>query len=225
MFVSAFGNFADDHVRIDIVSHSLGKSLARPPHCRFKDIVRHLHSRWVAGGRRPILLPATTIAWPFSCRECAIYASVRSTRSLVVHGLRDVRANKEALYLGFTNVPFVGERATERILILLDMLIPLVDIAFRKAAVQEYSATASATARANCPMNLSAREQEILELIYRGKTNFEIAATLAISPFTVKNHVQRIFHKMSVSNRTEAAAKYTGAGSEPGRVRQCRSEM
>ena len=221
IFVSAFGNFADDQVRIDIASRSPGQSLARPPHCRLKDIVRHLHSRWVLGDRRPLLLRAASIVWPSACHKCAIYESVRSTRWVAVHGLTDVRANKEAIYVAFGNVSFVGAQTTEQVFVLLDTLIPLVDIAFRKAAVQEYAATAPVTPRADCPMNLSAREHEILELIYRGKTNYAIAATLAISPFTVKNHVQRIFHKMSVSNRTEAAAKYTGAGSEPGRIRQC----
>ncbi|HEU4645720.1 MAG TPA: LuxR C-terminal-related transcriptional regulator [Burkholderiales bacterium] len=29
-----------------------------------------------------------------------------------------------------------------------------------------------------------------------------------MSPFTVKNHVQRIFRKIGVSNRTQAAARY-----------------
>jgi len=45
----------------------------------------------------------------------------------------------------------------------------------------------------------------------RGKTNLEIAAALDISPFTVKNHVQRIFRKIGVTNRTQAAARYADA--------------
>jgi DNA-binding CsgD family transcriptional regulator len=39
----------------------------------------------------------------------------------------------------------------------------------------------------------------------------QIAAALEISPFTVKNHVQRIFRKIGVTNRTQAAARYTEA--------------
>jgi DNA-binding CsgD family transcriptional regulator len=39
----------------------------------------------------------------------------------------------------------------------------------------------------------------------------DVAAALDISPFTVKNHVQRIFRKIGVTNRTQAAARYVEA--------------
>jgi len=55
---------------------------------------------------------------------------------------------------------------------------------------------------------LSAREVEILGRVAEGKTNAEISGILAISPFTVKNHVQSILRKLGVSNRTEAAVRY-----------------
>jgi len=54
---------------------------------------------------------------------------------------------------------------------------------------------------------LSAREQEILNWIKAGKTNFEIASILDISPYTVKNHVKKILEKMAVPNRISAAMK------------------
>jgi len=52
---------------------------------------------------------------------------------------------------------------------------------------------------------------EVLDALCRGRTNVQIAAALEISPFTVKNHVQRIFRKIGVTNRTQAAARYTEA--------------
>jgi DNA-binding NarL/FixJ family response regulator len=55
------------------------------------------------------------------------------------------------------------------------------------------------------------REREVLESVCRGRTNLQIAAALNISPFTVKNHVQRIFRKVGVTNRTQAAARYAEA--------------
>ena len=51
----------------------------------------------------------------------------------------------------------------------------------------------------------------MLESICQGKTNLDIARALDISPFTVKNHVQRIFRKIGVTNRTQAAARYAEA--------------
>jgi NarL family two-component system response regulator LiaR len=52
---------------------------------------------------------------------------------------------------------------------------------------------------------LSAREQQVLDLIAQGKTNDGIADTLFISTRTVKFHVSSILSKLDVKNRTEAA--------------------
>ena len=52
---------------------------------------------------------------------------------------------------------------------------------------------------------LSAREQEVLDLIAKGKTNNAIASSLYISTRTVKFHVSSILSKLNVKNRTEAA--------------------
>ena len=55
---------------------------------------------------------------------------------------------------------------------------------------------------------LTDREREILDLIARGRKNTAIAADLGLSPHTVDNHIRRIYEKLQVHNRTEAAAKY-----------------
>lgn len=52
---------------------------------------------------------------------------------------------------------------------------------------------------------LSAREQEVLDLIAKGKSNHDIAGKLFISVRTVKFHVSAILSKLNVKNRTEAA--------------------
>jgi LuxR family maltose regulon positive regulatory protein len=57
------------------------------------------------------------------------------------------------------------------------------------------------------PEPLSAREQEILELVAAGLTNQEIADKLVISSETVKKHTGNIYGKLGVSNRTEAVAR------------------
>ena len=52
---------------------------------------------------------------------------------------------------------------------------------------------------------LSSREQDVLDLIAKGKTNTAIADKLFISVRTVKFHVSSILAKLNVKNRTEAA--------------------
>ncbi|MBL4888694.1 MAG: response regulator transcription factor [Candidatus Lindowbacteria bacterium] len=52
---------------------------------------------------------------------------------------------------------------------------------------------------------LSVRETEVLGCIERGLSNAEIAVELSISEGTVKNHIYKIFRKLGVSDRTQAA--------------------
>jgi NarL family two-component system response regulator LiaR len=54
-------------------------------------------------------------------------------------------------------------------------------------------------------MNLTEREQQVLALITQGLSNSQIALQLALSPSTIKNHISRIFSKLGVATRTEAA--------------------
>jgi DNA-binding NarL/FixJ family response regulator len=51
---------------------------------------------------------------------------------------------------------------------------------------------------------LSEREVEVLTLIARGASNKIIADSLNIGQSTVKTHIQSIFHKLEVNDRTEA---------------------
>ena len=53
--------------------------------------------------------------------------------------------------------------------------------------------------------SLSNREREVLELLARGMTNKDIANTLYLSEKTVKNHLNNIFKKIDVTDRTKAA--------------------
>lgn len=54
--------------------------------------------------------------------------------------------------------------------------------------------------------SLSAREWEVLRRLAAGETNSTISRALCISDGTVKSHVQRIFRKIEVTTRAEAAA-------------------
>ena len=52
---------------------------------------------------------------------------------------------------------------------------------------------------------LSVREWEVLGLVAQGLSNPHVAETLHLSESTVKFHLQHIFQKLAVTNRTEAA--------------------
>ncbi|MFC1932840.1 response regulator [Chloroflexota bacterium] len=57
------------------------------------------------------------------------------------------------------------------------------------------------------PATLSEREVEVLRLIAKGMSNKIIATSLSISESTVKTHVQSIFNKLEVNDRTEAVTE------------------
>ncbi len=55
---------------------------------------------------------------------------------------------------------------------------------------------------------LSAREEEVLELLSKGYSNKEISDHLQLSVDTVRSHLKHIYDKMHVRSRTEAVARY-----------------
>jgi DNA-binding NarL/FixJ family response regulator len=55
-------------------------------------------------------------------------------------------------------------------------------------------------------LGLTPREAEILLWVSQGKTNPEVAMILGIGLTTVKKHLEAIFTKLGVENRTSAAA-------------------
>jgi DNA-binding NarL/FixJ family response regulator len=58
------------------------------------------------------------------------------------------------------------------------------------------------------PWGLSVREREVMDLIARGMTNGQIAKHCFLSEKTVKNHVNRIFAKLTATSRAEAVSRW-----------------
>jgi DNA-binding NarL/FixJ family response regulator len=55
--------------------------------------------------------------------------------------------------------------------------------------------------------HLSQREREVLQLMFEGKSNREIAEILSIKEATVKSHVSVILMRLDVSDRTQAVVE------------------
>ncbi|MCR4819578.1 MAG: response regulator transcription factor [Elusimicrobiales bacterium] len=59
----------------------------------------------------------------------------------------------------------------------------------------------------NPPDSLTATEMKVMSLLGKGKTNKDIADELGCSVKTIKNHLNSVFTKLGVNNRTEAVVK------------------
>jgi DNA-binding CsgD family transcriptional regulator len=97
---------------------------------------------------------------------------------------------------GFTFSRFLGD-FTLRDLDVLGMLRPhLLQLATRAAARWPEVAA-----------SLTPREREILAWVARGKSNHEIATILWLSPGTIRKHLDNIYAKLDVPNRTAAVSR------------------
>jgi DNA-binding CsgD family transcriptional regulator len=66
--------------------------------------------------------------------------------------------------------------------------------------------SASIPAQFSSELGLTIREGEVLSWLSKGKTNRDIAQILGLSPRTVDKHLEQIYAKLGVENRTAAAA-------------------
>jgi transcriptional regulator EpsA len=207
ILLAAWGDFTKRDLQLDVTSALPGVRTAHIGRCRVGDLVHNAHAEWVAAGRRPVLLDLTNLRAPSAC-GCPVHSALREMRSAVVHGVRDQRVGHESLYIALDSESLGEIPRADGYRFLVDCLIAQIDVAFRRVAAFPLEAPKlPREPAANCG-GLSRREQEILGWLCRGETNLDIAAALAISPHTVKNHLQRIFRKIGVHNRTQAAARY-----------------
>jgi transcriptional regulator EpsA len=212
IFIAAWGDFSGAKPNLDVISAIRGVRTGQLNGCGIEFMLKSLFTRWVSGGRKPMLLDgATPASRESSSCNCALHSAMGQLRSMLVHGIRNERDELDSLYIALSPAPIERdvEFDNERNFFLIDSVIGQIDMAYRKvAALKTVCTTADRRSATAATGNLSPREQEILKWITAGKTNAEIAAILGISSFTVKNHAQRIFRKLDVGNRTEAASKH-----------------
>ncbi|MFN3407972.1 MAG: response regulator [Limisphaerales bacterium] len=83
-------------------------------------------------------------------------------------------------------------------------------IARKVVASFQVAQAAPPTPTAGPVEGLSAREQEVLDLLAKGLLYKEISDQLGLGLGTIKTYVRRIYEKLHVQSRTEAVIKYLG---------------
>ena len=99
----------------------------------------------------------------------------------------------------------VGDRHVDAVVLKSTTGARLVDALERTAAGHPPSLDDQSTA--SSPVVLTDRELEVLALVAVGDSNAEIAEQLYLSIDTVKTHLRKLYSKLGVRNRTEAALR------------------
>lgn len=122
------------------------------------------------------------------------------TRILILTAFADGESIQSALQLGAEGFALKTESPTQTVEAIRQ--VAQGRLVFPRAA-QRWMARRPAAAS---HPELSEREMEVLKEVARGRSNAEIAATLAVSENTVRFHLKNVYEKLHVNNRTEAAA-------------------
>lgn len=205
VLVATWGDFSSGSITYDVTSSIPGI------HTRkvmgggdIEPLISTLYYRWLTNGQQWYGLDHLDLLAADSKQNimASCLGQFTQMKSVIVHGIHDKRSQDDCLYVFFAQEP--SFRINQMV---LHLLLPHIDAALRRI---ESLPRADAAAR-ELPSGVSAREDEILSWVCLGKTNEEIGSILAISPNTVKNHLKKIFQKLSVSSRAQAVAKYRQA--------------
>jgi transcriptional regulator EpsA len=163
------------------------------------------------------LVPHIIKTWEENCCQAAICeagdgspfsgsAFARELRRIgadriLAHGTHDAAGQVTSFFIFACRTGTVSARQAY----LVELMVPSLHLAWMRSQVNWQ--TRSTGVKPAAAGLLTARELEILEWIYRGKSNIEIGMILKISPLTVKNHVQKILRRLDVLNRTQAVGK------------------
>lgn len=200
ILVCATGDLVKHDIRIDCFSGApYGEHLLELLGDPERGLIPRLVSHWRERDCAPLILPDAR------CDEREHAFLTREIRHLelvncAAHGVVDYHSGMGAFFAFFR----IENGVCRKYRYCLDLLVPHLYMALQRIAIGESPAAAAAPGEG---LVLSEREAEILRWMRAGKTNQEIGLILNISPFTVKNHVQKILRKLNVTNRTQAVAK------------------
>lgn len=195
-----------DALEVDVVSALPGMRTSDIVSADMMPFLRNLLRRWRDGGaqlfwlrnERGFALDLSKVDTPGS-----VSAAFKRMRSAIVHGIKDERGQNHILYIVFSE----ARSPPRSVQYYFKLLLPHVDTALRQLTPLRLQPNLSSAAKPYLEFGLSQREREIMDWVRAGKTNEVIGVILDISPFTVKNHLKRIFRKLDVSNRAQAVSK------------------
>lgn len=206
IMIAAWGNFQTGQVQHDIISIVNGVRSLHSNGSILTPLLVQLFANWLGSEKKAFVYAGMDLT-PFLEPDDGtqtLGVALRQMRYALVHGIKDARGSHDCLYLALSSRDDFSEDACST----LEQVLPYIDHALRQIdhLPHQSGVPAPYTTRPLHTRLLTDREVEILQWIAMGKTNFEIGSILELSLYTVKNHVQRIFRKLNVSNRAQAVA-------------------
>jgi transcriptional regulator EpsA len=205
VFVAAWGDFSGGQLNYDVVSSMPGvcTRVLLDKRDYVDPLMGDLFHRWLSNGEKWYVINNFDLFHGETSASSSLLGELGEMKSFLVYGARDLRGKNDCLYVFFNHSKKFPVRHS-----VLGMLMPHVDAALRRIECLEPVISEEEDPVKNPLDNLSGREHDIMRWVRVGKTNQEIGMILCISANTVKHHLARIFHKLDVSSRAQAVAKY-----------------
>lgn len=215
----AWGDPALDSFHIDVTSSLADVRTQAIAGSAIQPFVRSLADAWAVARYTPCHVHVQADGRSPAGSGHTLEPGFAGMRHALVHGIRNQRDDQLCLYVLLRSTPFPLSAPRH-----LNVLLPHIDAALRQI---DHLPTQRGAAHNGAPLPgrddpaLSGREADILLWVAAGKTNEEIGRIMTISPFTVKNHLHRIFQKLEVSNRAQAVERILRHGQHAARqIRQ-----
>jgi transcriptional regulator EpsA len=163
-------------------------------------MVPHIIKAWEKNHYQPVMFELSS-GGVFAGSALAREFNRVGATSLIAHGTYDASGKLATFFVFAGQTGSTGPKQAH----VVELVVPFLHAAWMRTQINRPVDSADAK---TAPVGLlTSRELEILKWIYLGKSNIEIGLILAISPLTVKNHVQKILRRLNVRNRTQAVGK------------------
>ena len=213
IMIAAWGDFSTGAIQHDIISAMTGVRSHNSNPETITPLLLQLFARWTEFEKKPFALNAGESGFLLQDTglKCALGDALQKMRCAMTHGIKDERGSHDCLYVTFSTQESFTDTQREA----MAMMMPYIDTALRQLTHLPHQAHQAQAASTNIPVatlaqafDITEREAEVLCWVALGKTNPEIGSILNISAFTVKNHMQRVFKKLNVTNRAQAVGIY-----------------
>jgi len=216
VMIAAWGDFSLGIIYYEIISSIPGVHTNLMQEKEMASFLKRLYFYWVSKDRTPYQLFADRSV--IRCRDIQdvqLKSSMQNMKTVLIHAIKDVRGGNDSFYVLLSSRKDIASSRRK----IFHQLLPYIDATLRQIEHLPSNAPEEDQDPSEAMVNesglsienvikLSDRESEIMGWVCSGKTNIEIGMLLAISIFTVKNHLKRIFRKLDVVSRSQAVAKF-----------------